>query len=349
MTSFTPALNGMGVRLKGIAKDIGHGWLLLALVFAVQAVFDASAVPDRLASVGASFASTAPFLLLAVALAAYSKASGADGLIAKAFVGREGRMVLVAALFGALSPFCSCGVIPIIAALLAMGVPLSAVMAFWLASPLMDPTMFALTTGILGWEFAVAKAIGAAGIGAAGGYVTMALGRTGMLVNPLREGVGNGGCGASSVRNPNPQVVWRFWNDTARRGKFAANFGSNLLFLGQWLALAFALEAMMIAYVPAETVAGVLGGDNWYAVPLAAAVGIPAYLNGYAALPLVSGLMETGMSAGAGMAFLLAGGITSIPAAIAVWALARPPVFALYMGSAVVGAVGFSLLAAPFI
>ena len=65
---------------------------------------------------------------------------------------------------------------------------------------------------------------------------------------------------------------------------------------------------------------------------------MPAYLNGYAALPLVGGLIEQGMAPGAGMAFLLAGGVSSIPAAIAVWALARPPVFAAYLGFAFIGA-----------
>ncbi|MCA8929840.1 MAG: permease, partial [Alphaproteobacteria bacterium] len=254
--------------------------------------------------------------------------------------------------------------IPVIAGLLAMGVPLSAVMAFWLASPLMDPTMFAMTAGILGWKFAVIKALIAAGIGAAGGYATMGLGRTGLLTNPLRAR-GGGCCGSTAPAahdhapdpggdsccgsEPKRAVAWTFWTDTARRRTFAESARDNLLFLGQWLALAFALEAMMLAYLPQETVASVLGSDSWYAIPLAAVVGIPAYLNGYAALPLVSGLMEQGMSAGAGMAFLVAGGITCIPAGIAVWALARPSVFALYLGSAFGGAILFSLAVAPLL
>jgi hypothetical protein len=73
-------------------------------------------------------------------------------------------------------------------------------------------------------------------------------------------------------------------------------------------------------------------------------VGVPAYLNGYAALPLVGGLIEQGMAPGAGMAFLVAGGVTSIPAAMAVWALARPPVFALYIGLSLTGAFASGLL-----
>ena len=79
---------------------------------------------------------------------------------------------------------------------------------------------------------------------------------------------------------------------------------------------------------------------NWLSVVGAALVGIPTYLNGYAALPLEGGLIEQGMSPGAGMAFMVAGGVSSIPAAIAVWALARPQVFATYISFAFVGAHG---------
>ena len=107
----------------------------------------------------------APFLVLSIVIAAYAGATGADGLIARAFTGSPAVMILIAAAAGGLSPFCSCGVIPLIAALLVMGVPLSAVMAFWLASPVMDPSMFVLTTGVLGLEFAIAKTVAAVGLG----------------------------------------------------------------------------------------------------------------------------------------------------------------------------------------
>jgi len=72
-------------------------------------------------------------------------------------------------------------------------------------------------------------------------------------------------------------------------------------------------------------------------------VGAPAYLNGYAALPLVGGLIEQGMTPGAGLAFLVAGGVTSIPAAMAVWALARPPVFGLSIVLSLGGAISAGL------
>ena len=154
-------------------------WVLMALAFVMLVVTDPAQAPESVVFVGKALLEIAPFLGLAIGLAAYAKASGADGLIANVFSGRLGVMIFFAALFGGLSPFCSCGVIPLIAALLAMGVPLPAVMAFWLSSPVMDPSMFVLTAATLGMPFAIAKAAAAVGIGLMGGYVTWAMVRAG--------------------------------------------------------------------------------------------------------------------------------------------------------------------------
>lgn len=99
--------------------------IFLALVLAAPPQAEASAWFTARAVLG-----VLPFFALSIALAAYAKASGAENLIARAFTGRPAVMVVMASLMGALSPFCSCGVIPVIAALLATGVPLAPVMAF---------------------------------------------------------------------------------------------------------------------------------------------------------------------------------------------------------------------------
>ncbi len=283
-----------------------------------------------------SLVDIAPYLAASVLLAAYLKAAGADHLIARAFSGHPLLMIGTAALFGALSPFCSCGVIPLIAALLAMGVPLAPVMAFWLSSPVMAPDMFVLTAGELGLAFAVAKTVGAFGIGLLGGLATQAVLRAGLFPEPLREGVGGGGCAAAPVRSPR-DVRWRFWEQPPGRTAFLRASGDTTLFLGKWLTLAFVLESLMVVYLPTEMVGAWLGGESAWAIPLAVAVGVPAYLNGYAAVPVVGGLMATGMSPGAALAFMTAGAVTSLPAAIAVFALVRRPVFGWYLALALAG------------
>ncbi len=318
-------------------------WLASALILAIVAAVSPAQAIDSLAFVAEALWNTAPFLVLSILIAAWAGASGADNLIARAFTGSPLLMILLAALAGGLSPFCSCGVIPLIAALLAMRVPLSAVMAFWLASPVMDPSMFVLTSGVLGIEFAVAKTAAAVGLGVAGGLAVLALSKTGALADPLRAGIGDGGCGGSTVRAPKP-VVWQFWKFPERRAKFAAESWKTTLFLAQWLVLAFLLESLMLALVPAETITSLLGGTGIGPIALATVVGVPAYLNGYAALPLVGGLIAQGMAPGAGLAFLVAGGVTSLPAAIAVWALVKPKVFGLYIALSLSGAFACGLL-----
>jgi uncharacterized membrane protein YraQ (UPF0718 family) len=318
-------------------------WFVTLAVLLVTAVVSPAQALDSVRFVGAAIWHTFPFLLASVLVAAYAAATGADNLIARAFTGSPVVIITLAALAGGLSPFCSCGVIPLIAALLAMGVPLSAVMAFWLASPVMDPSMFALTVGVLDLQFAVAKTLAAVGLGLAGGFIVHVLSGTHALDNPLREGIGNGGCGGAKVRDPKP-VHWRFWDDTARRAKFGNEALKTMLFLGKWLTFAFLLESLMLAYIPAETITSLLGGEGLAPIALATIVGVPAYLNGYAALPLVGGLIEQGMAQGAGLAFLVAGGVTSLPAAIAVWALVRPHVFALYIAISLGGALAAGLL-----
>jgi len=119
----------------------------------------------------------------------------------------------------------------------------------------------------------------------------------------------------------------------------AAKTLSMMAFLGKWLSLAFVLESLMVAYLPGETLARFLGSEAGLAIPLAALVGVPAYLNGFAAVPVVSGLMASGMTPGAALSFMLAGAMTSIPAAIAVYSLVRKPVFGWYLLLALVGAM----------
>jgi uncharacterized membrane protein YraQ (UPF0718 family) len=318
-------------------SKIDKAWAALALTLLLLALLDRAQLMPTISFAIAALGRTAPFIAFAVLAVAFLKATGAETILARAFVGRETRMIVMAALLGGLSPFCSCQVIPFIAALLAVGAPLSAVMAFWLASPLMDPAMFSITSGTLGFDFAIAKTIAAVGIGMLGGFGTMVLKSSPVFADPLRERPSIGGCcGVKKPFSGKPQ--WAFWSDPERRATFRDSGLENAVFLVKWLTLAYVFEALMLHYVPAEMVAGVLGGTGLKPILLGALVGGPAYLNGYAAVPLVDALLGQGMAPGAAMSFMIAGGISCIPAAIAVWALVKPRVFAAYLGFALLGA-----------
>jgi len=91
-----------------------------------------------------------PLFLLSVSLGILVRALKLDGAIKSAFDARVGTAIVLATAVGAFSPFCSCTVVPVVAGLLIGGVPLAPVMAFWVASPTMDPEILALSAGFLG-------------------------------------------------------------------------------------------------------------------------------------------------------------------------------------------------------
>ena len=286
----------------------------------------------------------APFFLMSVLAAAWTKATGLDRQIARAFTSRPMTAIFLAALVGAFSPFCSCGVVPIIAGLLAAGVPLAPVMAFWIASPLMDPQIFILMAAVFGLPFTLFKAVAAVVMGLAAGYGTHVLVARGAFADPLKGAV-TSCCGARKRALAGAPVEWGFWRDRERTALFRDESWTTGWFLFKWLTLAFLIESLMVTYIPADQVGRWLGGGEWWTIPAAVMVGVPAYLNGFAAIPTIDGLMDLGMAPGPAMAFMIAGGVTSIPAAMAVWALVKRATFLWYIVLGLAGSLLAGMLA----
>ncbi len=318
--------------------------ITLILAFGGLAIMDRMQAYQSLRFTFQSMVEISPFFLLAIFFAGYAKATGVDELIAKVFSGKPGVTILAASLAGAISPFCSCGVIPLIAAMLASGVPLAPVMAFCVSSPIMDPEMFILTAAGIHLNFAIAKTIAAINMGLIAGFTVYGLQKIGFLNQPLKRTIGCN-CGQSAFNAEiKKEVAWRFWQYPERKDRFMEEIRKNGGFLGKWMVFAFFLESLMIAYIPAEWIAHLVGNDSAFAIPLSAIVGIPAYMNGYAAIPLVAGLMKMGMTPGAALSFVTAGAVSSIPAALAVYALVRRPVFVLYIALGLFGSVAFGYI-----
>lgn len=342
---FEISRNNVKRALRAIAGD--RVVLALLAISGAAALVAPAALGPLLGETLQSLIDTAPFIAASVLIAAAVKASGSDRLIGRALAGKTHIAVVTAALFGALSPFCSCGVVPLIAALLAAGVPLAPVMAFWLASPIIDPEMMVLSWGVLGAEITLAKTLSAVLMGLLGGAAVMLVDRAGGFGDVLKGAARGGcatGCGVKSAIDPTARPAYAFWREGARRRLFGREAAHAGLFLAKWLTLAFLLEAIMLRTIPMDRVAAGLADLGLWSIPAAAAVGVPSYLNGYAAIPLVRGLMDVGLTPAAALSFMVAGGITSVPAAIAVHALVRWPVFLTYLGVAAAGSVGVGLL-----
>jgi uncharacterized membrane protein YraQ (UPF0718 family) len=281
----------------------------------------------------------APLVVAGLLVTAGLTASGSIGLLVATFEARPLSAIVTISLIGAVLPVCGITVLPLVAGLLSAGVPLAPVMAFLLSSAVTDPLMLTITAATLGWPFALGKTLAAVGIGLLGGGATLLLVRGGRFARPTRQSalldklVPPSACGEAT------EVRWRFWQDPARLRLFRDSGWSLAKLVIVWLTAAFMAEYFLKLYLPEDALTAFVGRDNPFAVPVAAIVGAPLYLDGYAALPFVRGLMDRGMADGAAMAFLIAGGIISAWAAIPVFALFRLPVFLAYVIMAVMGSM----------
>ncbi|MBC6439812.1 MAG: permease [Rhodospirillales bacterium] len=316
-------------------RRIDKVWTASGTILLAVLAFNADQFRDSLLFLFESWIRVLPFVAVSSMMAASIAATALDRPLGETLRRRTVHAVLLAGVFGALSPFCSVSVVPLVAGLLGAGVPLAPVMAFWVGSPLIDPEMFVLTVGIVDLPFALVRALTAILSGLLAGFLTLALIRFSWVRSPLRADVPfdnpgtiyGTGCGTDNER----PVMLRFWRDPERRTRFAIQARSIAFFMIRWLTLAFVIESLLLAWVPPGQAAALLGSGAWWTVPLAAFVGIPTYLNGYAAVPVIAGLLELGMEPGAAIAFMIGGEVTSIPTAMAVFVVVRRKVFALYL------------------
>lgn len=321
-----------------------------------------------------------PWFFLAIMIGASVDMLYLDILARRSFKKNGLLGIVFTTCLGAFSPFCSFTVIPLIRNLLRGGVPLSAVMAFWIASPAMDPPIFALTAAEVGFPLATARLVGALVLSISAGLFVLALEQRGLLHDVLRkEQVKSARPVLSAVAAPAPnQPVLTHTaaapaeSRAAARGAAAIDedddgapwwptakaslrnrrnwriTGRNVIrdsiSLGKWLLFACVFQALIQLYVPSSVVIDLLGNKGLLAIPLAVLISVPLYLNGVGAIPIVGGLLAKGMAQGAAVSFLLGGAVTTIPAMVAVRSVVNNRVFAIYLGVGIIGSTALGFL-----
>ena len=97
-------------------------------------------------------------------------------------------------------------------------------------------------------------------------------------------------------------------------------------------------------FVPDEYLAGALGSQNWYSVPLAILVGIPLYSNAAGIIPIVSVLIEKGVTLGTALAFMMSVIGLSLPEIIILKKVLKWQLIGIFVGVVAVGIVIVGLI-----
>ena len=221
--------------------------------------------------------------------------------------------IIIAALLGMVSPLPTYAAVPIALAFLPLGVPMGAIIAFVIASPLINPGVFFLTLTQLGIEIAIARIVATFAIAVCGGILA------GYLFKYIKTP------DVSSIKNkPTRPFFQEFWK--------------NFQWLGKYFAIALFISACVKALVSPELVNEILGKNVQGSLIVAISLGVPFYSCGGAAIPFVEVLTELGMNKGAVLAFFIAGPATKLETLYIFKSMMGVKVFIYYLVLTITGA-----------
>lgn len=317
-----------------------------------------------------------PYLLSSIVIAGALKVF-VDAQRVSAFLNRfKGASVLGATLAAVTTPLCSCGTTAVVLGMMASTMPWAPIVAFMVASPLSSPEGMIYSAGLFGWPFAIYYFASSIALGLAGGALAAALQKSGFLEGQTRfetaapsetaprseaqacgcaaprlQPVAACGCGAypraeaccdgtaAAIPATSTATVAASFGRIAELGRAAAEVAKTIL--PMFIGFAF-LGYLLNGLIPASVISALFGSGHAYSVPLAATIGLPLYVNSEASMPLARALLDSGMSQGSIMAFLIAGSGTSIGAiggalTIARWKVVALVVAVLWIGAMAVG------------
>jgi uncharacterized protein len=212
--------------------------------------------------------------------------------------GNPVRSTALALVVGAITPFCSCSTVPVVAGMASAGVSVTALTAFLVVSPLVNPATIALlatlTTPLHALGFVVLSMLMALAVAGA----MAALRITPTLPTTLLP--------ASS--SPGATTPW-----LVRLRGAAARSALDLRRVAPLLLAVAAVGALLHGRVDAGVVGGLIDAAGPWAVPVAVLIGVPVYASTAVLLPLGSVLLATGANLGVVAAFLIGATGLSLP------------------------------------
>jgi len=207
---------------------------------------------------------------------------------------------ILAALFGIVTPFCSCSAVPLFLGFLEAGVPLGVTFSFLVSSPMINEVALIMLWGLFGWKIALIYIISGLIIAILSGIVIGKL-KVENFVEKFSQNKPS--CCAQELKQTfNGRIA------------FSSEYTKDILkTVWLYVIIGIGLGAWIHGYVPADLLAKYAGRGNWLAVPFATLIGIPLYSNAAGVIPLVSALTEKGVAMGTALAFMMAVTGLSLP------------------------------------
>ena len=219
-----------------------------------------------------------------------------------------GLQYLLASVFGAITPFCSCSSIPLFIGFVKGGIPLGVTFAFLITSPLVNEVAVAMFLGSFGVKVTAIYVVSGILLGMIGGFF---LGR--MQLEPLLS---------DWVKQIQMQSTQQTEAWEAEHVSFTRRLPSILreawgIVRGVllYVIIGIGIGAMMHGFVPEGFFETYMARDNWFAVPLAVVLAVPMYANAAGIVPIIEVFVAKGIPLGTAIAFMMAVVGLSLPEA----------------------------------
>ena len=237
-----------------------------------------------------------------------------------------------AALFGAVTPFCSCSSIPLFIGFVGARIPLGVTFAFLITSPLINEVALALLIGVFGWKVTVVYALSGILLGMFGGYVLGKLNLERYVAGYIWQTKINdrGPAAAADIKQILRQVTREALGIVKKVFPYVIG--------------GVALGALIHGYVPVGYFEKYIGADNWFAVPLAVVLAVPLYSNASGVIPIIQALVAKGVPLGTALAFMIATVGLSLPEALILKKVMRWPLLAAFFAIVTMSIIGLGYL-----
>ncbi|MCK5029139.1 MAG: permease [Bacteroidales bacterium] len=241
---------------------------------------------------------------------------------------------IMASLLGIVTPFCSCSAIPLFLGFVEAGIPIGITFSFLIAAPMINEVAVVMLIGLFGWKVTLIYVLTGLTVAILSGWLIGVF----KLEKYVEDWV-------FKVKSNNQDEIEE---KISFQQRIKTGYTSVKEIVGKiwiYILIGIAVGAGAHGYVPEDFLSALMGKVHWYSVPLAIVIGIPLYSNAAGIIPIISVLIEKGVTLGTALAFMMSVIGLSLPEIIILKKVLKIQLIAIFVGIVAVGIimVGFLL------
>ena len=235
---------------------------------------------------------------------------------------------VMAAILGIITPFCSCSAIPLFIGFVEAGIPLGVTFSFLIAAPMINEVAVILLLSMFGIKVTVIYVATGLFVAIFAGWLIGVLKMEKYVADWVFKVQMGESDAESQIHTLETRIKAGYETVTEIVGK-----------IWVYILIGIAVGAGAHGFVPADYLSDLMSNANWYSVPLAIIIGIPLYSNAAGVIPIVSVLIEKGVSLGTALAFMMSVIGLSLPEIIILKKVLKTRLIVYFVGIVAIGII----------